>query len=144
MEEPKGVDKRSRQYRQYKEWQKNFEAEQSKKPEGLGDVVKSITKATRIDKLVKFIAGEDCGCDERQEILNKKFPFAKIKCLNEDEFNYLSELLKKRIVSINFQQRNRMYEIYNRIFGTKLKNTTCSSCLSNIKKKLEVILKTYK
>ena len=41
---------------------------------GLGDTIEKITKATGIDKLVKFIAGEDCGCDERQEILNKKFP----------------------------------------------------------------------
>ena len=144
MEEPKGVDKRSKKYRAYKEYKKKFDAEQADKPKGLGDVVKSITKATGIDKLVKFIAGEDCGCQERQEAMNKMFPFTTPKCLNEDEFNYLSELLKARIVSINFQQRERMYEIYNRVFGTKLKNTTCSSCLSNIKKKLEAILKTYK
>ena len=37
---------------------------------GLGDTVAKITKATGIDKLVKFVAGEDCGCDERKEKQN--------------------------------------------------------------------------
>ena len=41
------LDKRTREY---KEWKANFELEQAKKPEGLGDVIKTITKATGIDK----------------------------------------------------------------------------------------------
>jgi hypothetical protein len=36
------------------------------KHKGLGDTIASITKATGLDKLV----GEDCGCPERQEMLN--------------------------------------------------------------------------
>ena len=36
------------------------------KNKGLGDTIASITKATRIDKLV----GEDCGCKQRQQKLN--------------------------------------------------------------------------
>ena len=47
---------------------------------GLGDTVAKITKATGINKLVKFVAGEDCGCDERKEKLNKLFQYAKPKC----------------------------------------------------------------
>ena len=42
---------------------------------GLGDTVEKITKATGIDKAVKFIAGEDCGCDKRKDILNNLFPY---------------------------------------------------------------------
>ena len=38
-----------------------------KKSKGLGDTIAKITEATGIDKLVKFVAGEDCGCDERKE-----------------------------------------------------------------------------
>ena len=42
-----------------------------KKSEGLGDTVEKITKATGIKKLVKFVAGDDCGCEERRKKLNK-------------------------------------------------------------------------
>ena len=143
MEEPKNVDKRTVEYREYKAWLKNFNEEQSKKPDGLGDVVKSITKATGIDKLVKFIAGEDCGCDERQALLNKEFHFSKPNCLDELEYNWLSKFYKERKYNITFEQRERLYIIYNRVFGTTLKNSTCSSCLRGVINKLETIIKTY-
>ena len=49
------------------------------KPRGLGDTIASITRRTGIDKVAKFVAKtmgeEDCGCEERQERLNKKFPY---------------------------------------------------------------------
>ena len=48
-----------------------------KKRQGLGDVVESITQATGIDKVVHAVLGDDCGCDERKEKLNKLFPFGK-------------------------------------------------------------------
>jgi hypothetical protein len=142
MKEP-NVDKRSKEYREYKAWLKNFNEEQSKKPDGLGDVVKSITKATGIDKLVKFIAGEDCGCDERQKLLNKEFHFSKPNCLDELEYNWLSKFYKERKYNITFEQRERLYVIYNRVFSTTLKNSTCSSCLRGVINKLETIIKTY-
>ena len=142
MEEP-NVDKRSKEYREYKAWLKNFNEEQSKKPDGLGDVVAKITKATGIDKLVKFIAGEDCGCDERQALLNKEFHFSKPNCLDELEYNWLSKFYKERKYNITFEQRERLYIIYNRVFGTTLKNSTCSSCLRGVINKLETIIKTY-
>jgi len=142
MKEP-NVDKRSKEYREYKAWLKNFNEEQSKKPDGLGDVVAKITKATGIDKLVKFIAGEDCGCDERQKLLNKEFHFSKPNCLDELEYNWLSKFYKERKYNITFEQRERLYVIYNRVFSTTLKNSTCSSCLRGVINKLETIIKTY-
>lgn len=46
---------------------------------GLGDVVALGTKVTGIDKVAKFAANamgkEDCGCEQRQDTLNKRFPF---------------------------------------------------------------------
>jgi len=140
MEEFKG-DKRSKAYRDYK---KSFEEEQSKKPDGLGDVVESITKATGIDKLVKFVAGEDCGCSERKEKLNKIFHFQKPKCLSESEFNYLSDFFSVRRNTVTFQQREELYRIVNRVFGRELKNTNCPSCISKIIRELDAIYKTYK
>ena len=45
------------------------------KSKGLGDSIKKITSATRLDKLSEKIASlldEDCGCDKRQSWLNDK------------------------------------------------------------------------
>ena len=51
--------------------------------EGLGDTLEKVFEKTGIKKLVKFIAGEDCGCDERKKKLNELFPYRKFSCLNE-------------------------------------------------------------
>ena len=50
---------------------------EKKKSKGLGDTIEKITKATGIQKIVKKAIGNDCGCNERKEILNKKFPYKK-------------------------------------------------------------------
>jgi len=47
---------------------------------GLGDTIKKITKATGIKKVVDTISkatGKDCGCEDRKNFLNKKFPYKK-------------------------------------------------------------------
>ena len=48
-----------------------------KKIHGAGDVIRAVTKAARIDKVVKAVSravGKDCGCDKRQDALNKAMP----------------------------------------------------------------------
>ena len=139
MEEPKGVDKRSRQYRAYKEYVKS----QENRPKGLGDVVKKITTSTGIDKLAKWIGGQDCGCDERQKAMNDAFPFSQPKCLDEREYAWLDNFFSTKKVSFNWEQIKRLNEIYNRVFGTQLKPSTCSSCIKKIVSKLKTIHKTY-
>lgn len=42
---------------------------------GLGDTIAKITEATGVAKVVKKIAGKDCGCRGRQEALNKILPY---------------------------------------------------------------------
>ena len=46
---------------------------------GLGDVIAKVAKMTSMNKVAKFVAKaagkEDCGCSERQDTLNKRFPF---------------------------------------------------------------------
>jgi hypothetical protein len=55
---------------------------------GLGDDIKKITSATKLDQLAKRIAeilDEDCGCDERQDWLNeqtKNWPMYKKRNVN--------------------------------------------------------------
>ena len=56
-----GLDKRSKEY---KDWKKQQPVE------GLGDVIEKVTEATGIKKAIKWLAGDDCGCDERKEKLN--------------------------------------------------------------------------
>ena len=139
MEEFKG-DKRTKEYR---EWKAKFEAKQDEKPDGLGDVVKSITKATGIDKLVKWIAGDDCGCKERQKEFNKMFPFQKPNCLTEEEYEWLTSFIRTKKIRVTFDERQHLFEVYNRVFGTKLQPTSCPSCITNMINKLKAILKTY-
>jgi hypothetical protein len=51
-----------------------------KKPEGLGDTIEQITRATRIKNVVDAYTratGKPCGCAKRQAALNKMFPYGK-------------------------------------------------------------------
>ena len=49
------------------------------KSKGLGDDIKKITSAIKLDKIAEQIAAsvgkKDCGCGKRQEKLNKLFPY---------------------------------------------------------------------
>lgn len=146
----KTIDKRSKDYREYKEWRvtkDGYSQHKSKiesKPKGLGDTIAKITKATGIDKLVKFVAGEDCGCDERKERFNKEFNYKNAKCLKEDDYKYLTEFFKRKKTTIGYDDKVKVIGIYNYVFSTNEKRTSsCSSCISKIVKNLERYMITY-
>jgi hypothetical protein len=139
MKEPK--DKRTKAY---KEWKKNFDALQETKSKGLGDDIEKITEATGIKKLVKFIAGEDCGCDARKEKLNKIFRHNKLECLTEDEYDYLTEFFAKNKNVLNNEEIKKLYEISNRIFNKKNKPSSCSSCIRTTVLRLKKLVDAYK
>lgn len=135
MKEFKG-DKRTKAY---KEWKANYE----KQSKGLGDTVEKITEATGIKKAVKFIAGEDCGCDDRKKILNHIFPYQKPLCFTEDEYDYLSERIGK-LNKVTVEEQQSLLNIYNRVFKDNRELTSCSSCfLNGVWKKLERVYKEY-
>ena len=138
MKEPK--DKRTKAY---KEWKKNFDAEQENKSKGLGDDIEKITEATGIKKLVKFIAGEDCGCDARKEKLNKIFRHNKLECLTEDEYDYLTEFFAKNKNVLNNEEIKKLYEISNRIFNKNNKPSSCSSCIRTTVLRLKKLVDAY-
>ena len=57
-------------------------AEKIEEARGLGDTIAKITKFTGIDKLVDGVSkatGKDCGCEERKDKLNERFPYKKTK-----------------------------------------------------------------
>jgi len=110
---------------------------------GLGDTIAKITEATGIDKLVKFIAGEDCGCDERKEKLNKIFPYAKPKCLTEEEYNTLDTYFKQKTNALTSEEQNNLIAINNRVLGQNTTPSSCVSCLRDLVAKMRVLYNEY-
>jgi hypothetical protein len=110
---------------------------------GLGDSVEKVLKATGIDKVAKFLMGEDCGCDERKEKLNKLFPYAKPKCLTEDEYNTLDEYFKRNTSTLTIDEQMSLIAINNRVLDQSLVPSTCTSCLIDLVNKMRIIYSEY-
>jgi hypothetical protein len=135
----KPKDKRTKQY---KEWVAKYETAS----EGVGDTVAKITKATGIDKAVKFLAGEDCGCDDRKDTLNHLFPYNKPNCFTEQEFEVLDELFSNpnwRLRTLLGEEIKALYVIYNRVMNTSDVPSGCGSCVTGRLNKLERLYKEY-
>ena len=101
--------------------------ETTTKSKGLGDTIEKITEATGIKAVVKAIAGEDCGCDERRDKLNKIFPYSRQpECLEPDDIEYLdSGVLRK--TTLKYEDRERIATIHARVFNHKFDiPCTCS------------------
>ena len=98
---------------------KTTKTETTTKSKGLGDTIEKITTATGIKSVVKAVVGEDCGCDERRDKLNKIFPYSRQpECLTEEEITYLSSgVLRKS--SLTHDQRLKIAEIHARVFNHK-------------------------
>jgi hypothetical protein len=133
------LDKRTKEYKSYADWKQNRDSVS----EGLGDSVEKITEATGIKAAVKFIAGEDCGCDKRKEVLNKVFSYNQPECLTEDEYNYLSDFYSTNRNVISGMEKQQLLLIYNRVFRTNKRMTSCSACLRNIYDKLKQYFESY-
>jgi hypothetical protein len=114
-----------------------------KKSKGLGDTVAKVTKATGIDKAVKFIAGEECGCEERKEKLNKLFPYNQPECLNESEYNFLKDFYSIARNTVTYPQQLELIAISNRVLKTKLQPSSCSSCIKSLMDKLKKLYDNY-
>ena len=111
-----------------KSLKKNTEITKSR---GLGDTLEKVFQKTGIDKVAKWVLGEDCGCDTRRDRLNKLFPYKITECLNEDEFNYLDKYFSEKKSTIHPKTQQKLLNIYNRVFHQNMKMTSCSSCFKN-------------
>jgi hypothetical protein len=132
----KKLDKRTKEYKAYAEWKANQEAS----PEGLGDSIEAFTEATGIKAAVKFLAGEDCG---RRQKLNQIFRYNKPECLREDEYEYLSEFYSTNKNTIAGEDKVRLIQIYNRVFKTNKKLTSCGPCLKSTYDQLKQYFEYY-
>ncbi len=111
-----------------------------KTPKGLGDSIEKLTKKTGIDKIVKAVVGEDCGCDKRKEWLNQRFPYAK-PMTEEDKRQWeavLAPALKKNHLGIG--EQNLAIDIYERVFARRKRKSRCGSC---VKSWMEELKKAY-
>lgn len=114
-----------------------------KKAEGLGDTVESILKATHIDKVAKWLLGEDCGCNERKAKLNELFPYRQPKCLEENEYQFLKEWFDRNTNVVKPSEQKQILNIHSRIFGVRNEPTSCAPCLLQRVKELEYVYNTY-
>ena len=140
MKEPK--DKRTKAYKKWKAKQEKHQAKYN-----LGDQIAKVTEATGIKKAVKYVFGEDCGCEERQQKINsailRTFGKKHLATFTEDEYNYL--IGQEKLHKTSPADQKKMREIFERVFKVKI-ISSCSSCSFNsrIYKPLIKLLNLYK
>lgn len=116
-----------------------------KKPmKGLGDAVEKVTEATGIKALVKFVAGEDCGCEERKELLNKLVPFkgSEPSCMSEEEYNWWTEFQRGDVEFMTSNEANKVAHMHSRIFDHEL-YTPCKCTPKKWQKMIDDINAVY-
>lgn len=112
--------------------------------QGLGDTIEKITEATGIKSVVKFILGEDCGCEERKEKLNKLWKYNTPLCLNETEYEYLSTFFEVKNRPVTPLAQMRLFDIHDRIFKLKGRQASgCESCVRDMISTMRRIYETY-
>jgi hypothetical protein len=115
----------------------------TKKPKGLGDTIEAGLQAVGIDKVAKFILGEDCNCQERKEKLNKLFPYKKANCLTENDYEYLTIFLDRKRNTILPTEQEIVLKIYNRTFNTNVGATQCATCWIDMIEELKKVFNSY-
>jgi hypothetical protein len=106
-----------------------------KKSKGLGDTIQKVTKATGVEKVVKKFFGDDCGCDERRERLNKMFPYRDIEQMTSEQMTFFKDVLQPAYRSgqnLGRQNAKGFYQLYQEVFKKKMKQTSCASCNKNM------------
>lgn len=78
--------------------------------------MEKITEATGIKAAVKFIAGEDCGCEERKAKLNKLLPYRTPLCMTEEEYNWMATFRDAESSTITHEESETIAKMYHRIF----------------------------
>jgi hypothetical protein len=124
------IDKRTKAYKE------------SQKSKGLGDTIAKITKATGIKAVVDKLF-DDCGCDARQELLNKMFPYKKGKFLNCTEYDYVTELLPRLGSALSADDMNQVLKIYQKYVNSQQKWTSCVPCVIHMIDDIKLLHKDY-
>lgn len=112
------------------------------KKKGVGDIIEDFTTKTGIKKLVKIVAGKDCGCEERKNKLNELPLFfrakLKPKCLDPEEIESYKNFIDTRTLKIREdgkangriipQEIEYLCEFWAKVFNRPLWKPDCYSC----------------
>lgn len=119
----------------------------------LGTAVEKVTTVTGIKALVKHMAGEDCGCEERKEKLNEWSANLQhkinglfrrpIQALTPEEYAYLDEFFTNYRGTVKISEQFQLLKINNRVFSQKLQYSTCGSCVISMVNQLKRIYEAY-
>lgn len=118
-----------------------------RKAKGLGDTIEQFTEATGIKAGVEKLAeaiGWDCGCDKRKEVLNQMFPYKKINCLNEEDYEYLNYWFSIDRHQVSILEQTKLREIYYNVFEERLEQTSCESCWRDYISRIRKVYIEYK
>ena len=116
---------------------------------GVGDIVAKLASFTGAKVLVESVLGEDCGCDERQELMNEMLPFNKEEEVSEDvlyskalSLAFVRDLVKHRETGkkINKEQFNLFWDIYRFYVNPRKNNTQCIKCVNSSINEVERVL----
>lgn len=110
-----------------------------KQSQGLGDTIEKVTKATGIDKVVKAVAGDDCGCSERKKKLNNLVPYRlKVKeCLTDEQKEWFKAYLDRRTLTVVSEDVTQLEQIYSYVFNVNYE--VCRYCPSAGKELIKII-----
>ena len=106
---------------------------------GLGDSIEKALKATGIDKVAKKVLGDDCGCSDRKEKLNKMFPYNKVRQFTEDEQKIYEEVIDRTKGTITGKDQAILVKLYNKVFNANKKPSSCTSCVQQTLAKLKKV-----
>jgi hypothetical protein len=113
-----------------------------KKAQGLGDTVENVLETTGIAKVVKSVLGENCGCGERKDLLNKLFPYKQAECLTDEDNEWLTNFFSITNNQLTPKQQNKVTEIYKNVFNEKIQPSNCGSCWRDKINELKTIHQT--
>tara|TARA_R100000781_G_scaffold548_3_gene935 strand:- start:231 stop:590 length:360 start_codon:yes stop_codon:yes gene_type:complete len=109
------------------------------KSKGLGDSIEKALKAAGIDKVAKKVLGDDCGCSDRKEKLNKMFPYNKVRQFTEDEQKIYEEVIDRTKGTITGKDQAILVKLYNKVFNANKKPSSCTSCVQQTLAKLKKV-----
>lgn len=130
----------------------NFPPKEIDKPsEGLGDDIEKVLKKTGVKKIVELFTpdGKDCGCEERKEKLNKKYPRMKPNCFDKQGFEDWTATSKeiKDTNKITSENQTKIIIYLKSIMNMSVSGGNCSQCNISLWKKyiklLDDVAATY-
>ena len=113
-----------------------------KKSKGLGDTIEKVTEATGIKAVVKAVAGDDCGCNERKALLNELFPNYENLEMSEADRATFERLGIPALAGQPFsaEARKELQPVYARVFeGRKAPDCACGMAWRRALQRLEKV-----